>query len=176
MKYSSKSRTDWVCKSCGNVFRNPKDVEAEEYEKNMAYGLDFLSGSLILYVVGNLFRDNEVRFLGIPGGVYVALGVLGAIIGLLALSILVLVRMIDSMPEDMEDAETVLYLMPGVKKTAGFAVCVSGAVLISGIIFAVSEIRFFWIPFWIYILLGLIGVVVCLILGFFLYFIVKEDK
>lgn len=149
VKSSSKSRTDWVCKSCGNVFRNLKEIETEEYEENMANALNLLVGSLILYVAGNLFLDNGVRFLGISGSAYVGLGVLGATFGLLELLVFGAERKIKSLDEikdemeDKEDAEIIGHFISGIKRRACCALCVTGAVLIDGIIFAIEEIRFF---------------------------------
>lgn len=151
VKSHTRTITSWVCKDCGNKFRNPMDVEAEENaEENaerMTSGISTLGGSIILYIVGNLLSDNGLELFGIPNWIYITLGILGAILG----AFLMLMSIIVGMFSDMDEAKELA------KNVFSVAVVVSIASFLGGIIFAIMGIRFFWMPAWVYILFGLLG-------------------
>ena len=146
VKSHSKTVTSWVCKNCGNKFRSPSDIKAEESAEVMATCANILVGSIVLYIAGNLFAENNIRFFGIPNWLYITLGVLGMILG----SIGVLGAAAGNMEEPGE---------PNVvaRGTYLVALIVSVGSLVGGIIFAITGIRFFWAPAWVYIVLGLLG-------------------
>jgi len=162
VKSDSTTRHFWVCKSCGHKFRNAEDARAEADADMQKFILSVLGVSAVLYVAGNLFADQEIRFLGIPAWVYIIIGVIGAVLGFVGAAFV----LIGSLIENGTRASA--------KKISLTGLIASGITFVAGIAFAISGTRFFWIPAWVYIVLGAIA---CGITAFLLYCLtVSEEK
>lgn len=152
-KFDSKTRIFWICKNCKNKFRSTEDIEEEQEQDGLASIMGLFPGSLILYIAGNLFRENEIDFLGLPSWIYITLGV----IGLILVSLAVLYYAV----KEIEKSEKKGMYTMGIFITS---VCI----LVLGIIFAIIGVSFFWIPAWIFIVLGLL----CSIISGFARFLI----
>lgn len=169
LKSQSKTLNFWVCKSCGHKFRSEEDKKAEENAEIQAVSVKMLEVSIILYIAGNLFADYGIKFLGIPSWLYITMGVLGIILGAGGILASMTQNKVEWENEDMEIAHF--------KKCSFAALSISISGLIAGILFAITDIRFFWVPAWVYILFGILGMIISGIMALASWALgLKEDE
>lgn len=152
VKSQSTTITSWVCRSCGHKFRTAEDIEREKAAETAVEMQRMLGGSLILYIAGNLLADQGWTFFGIPNWIFITVGSLGAIVAMVGFLFPISGR-IEEIEEEQEKAKAVFGITSVV-----LAFCMIS--LIGGILFAIGDVRFFWIPAWVYILLGVIGTLI----------------
>lgn len=166
IKSKSQTVTFWVCKDCGNKFRSPKDIEAEKLSKNVNTCFSVLKGAGIVYIVGNLLNDYNLKVIGIPNWIYIMLGALGISLGALWILGLAFEKFRNDIAY-MDDADKKSYFHNNFLVGAVGGGIIFLVTFIGGILSASAEIRFFWIPAWIYILVGVLGMIISVIVMIF---------
>ena len=156
VKSQTQTKTYWVCRSCGNKFRSQADITAEQSAEVIPGSMGVLIGSIVLCVIGNLFSDYDINFLGISNWIYITLGAFGTFVSALVISLAVLMLFAANFDKVGRPGEANKLAV----ETYMAAYVISLLSLIFGIISAISGAKhLLWIPTWIYIGLGLLGTV-----------------
>lgn len=154
VKSHTQTKTYWVCRSCGNKFRSQADTVAEQAAEVMPGSVGVLIGSIVLCIIGNLFADYDISFLGLSNWIYTILGTLGICVSVLVISLAVLTHFFANLDNIGKLGEANKSAM----QTYMAAFVISLLSLIAGIISALGGGKpLLWIPTWVYIVLGLLG-------------------
>ena len=64
VKSQTQTKTYWMCRSCGNKFRDKADALADQAAELMPGCASVLVGSIVLFIAGNLFADYVLSTFG----------------------------------------------------------------------------------------------------------------
>lgn len=174
VKSQSKTITSWVCKDCGNKFRSPRDIEAENHSESAKNCFALLKGAGVVYIAGNLLNDHNIVLIGIPNWIYITLGAIGIILGAMWALGLGFVKILDDITY-MDEADEKGYFRNSFAGSIGLII-VFLAIFMGGIISAGAEIRFFWVPAGIYILVGVLGMIASVVIMIFSWRMGLDDE
>ena len=173
IKSESKTITFWVCRDCGNKFRSPKDMEMEKLSENVNGCFSLLKGAGIFFIVGNLLNDYNLKFI-IPNWIYITIGAIGITLGVIGILCFAAEKIVNDIV-NMDAADEKGFFHNFLQGAIAFFI-IFLFVFMGGILSAGIEIRFFWIPAWIYILVGVLGMIVSAIAMIFSWRMGLDDE